>query len=51
MIDVLLQRFAEYDYIVEFDKGKLPFNAGHDHILCSNISGALWSLNGIRKMR
>lgn len=32
MIDVLLWRFTEHDYSVQVNKGKLPYNAGHDHL-------------------
>lgn len=32
MVDVLLQRFGEYDYIVEVNDGKLQCNAGQDHM-------------------
>lgn len=32
MINMLLRRFAEYDYIVGVNEGELPFDAGRDHV-------------------
>lgn len=36
MFDVLLQRFAEYEFTVDVNEGELPFQAGQD-----NVSGSL----------
>lgn len=32
MVDVLLQCFAKYDYIVVINEGELPFHVGQGHV-------------------
>lgn len=32
IVDVILRRFVEYDFILEANECKFPFNAGQDHV-------------------
>lgn len=45
MIDGLLRRFAEHDYIVKVMEGELPPNAGKDHdygtLDCAGFAGGV----------